>query len=83
MRVAVIVIGALAYFVTIFGGQGLIALLLGAYGAIVQFAPGIYSALYWKRATAPGVISGLLVGTGINYYYSLAASSTPFGPTIK
>ena len=78
MRVAVIVIGALAYFVTIFGGQGLIALLLGAYGAIVQFAPGIYSALYWKRATAPGVISGLLVGTGINYYYSLAASSTPF-----
>lgn len=78
MRTGVIVIGGLAYFITIFGGQGLIALLLGAYGAIVQFAPGVYSALYWRRATAPAVITGLLVGTFVNYYYQLVASATPF-----
>ncbi|WP_085523167.1 sodium:solute symporter family protein [Tuberibacillus sp. Marseille-P3662] len=78
MRAAVVVIGGLAYFITIFGGDGLIALLLGAYGSIVQFAPGVYSALYWRRATAPAVITGLLVGTIVNYYYQLAASSTPF-----
>lgn len=78
MRTAVVVIGALAYFITIFGGQGLIALLLGAYGSIVQFAPGIYSALYWRRATAPAVIIGLLAGTVVNYYYQLVATSTPF-----
>jgi SSS family solute:Na+ symporter len=78
MRVAVVAIGGLAYFITIFGGQGLIALLLGAYGSIVQFAPGVYSALYWRRATAPAVISGLVAGTITNYYYQLAASSTPF-----
>ncbi|MFD2682269.1 sodium:solute symporter family protein [Bacillus seohaeanensis] len=78
MRIGVFVIGALAYYITVFGGQGLIALLLGAYGSIVQFAPGVYSALFWKRATAKGVIAGLIVGTIVNYYFQLVASSTPF-----
>lgn len=78
MRVAVVAIGGLAYCITIFGGQGLIALLLGAYGSIVQFAPGVYSALYWRRATAPAVISGLIVGTIVNYYFQFASSTTPF-----
>jgi solute:Na+ symporter, SSS family len=79
MRVGVFVIGALAYYISVFGGQGLIALLLGAYGSIVQFAPGVYSALFWRRATTQGVISGLIVGTIVNYYFQLVATSTPFG----
>lgn len=78
MRVGVFIIGGLAYFITVFGGQGLIALLLGAYGSIVQFAPGVYGALYSKRITGPAVITGLLVGTVVNYYFQLVASSTPF-----
>ncbi|SFE72464.1 sodium:solute symporter family protein [Alteribacillus iranensis] len=78
MRIAVVVIGGLAYCITIFGGQGLIALLLGAYGSIVQFAPGVYSALYWRRATAPAIITGLVAGTVTNFYFQLVASSTPF-----
>ncbi len=78
MRIGVFVIGALAYFITVFGGQGLIALLLGAYGSIVQFAPGVYGALYSKRATAPAIITGLIVGTVVNYYYQLVAPVTPF-----
>ncbi|HEU5138992.1 MAG TPA: sodium:solute symporter family protein [Bacillales bacterium] len=77
MRIAVIVIGACAYFLTVFGSEGLIALLLGAYGSIVQFAPGVYSAMYWRRATPTAVISGLIVGTVVNYYYQLVAASTP------
>ena len=79
MRIGVFVIGGLAYIITIFGGQGLIVLLLGAYGAIVQFAPGVYSALYWRGATAKGVISGLVVGAILNFYFQLVADSTPFG----
>ncbi|QBP41280.1 sodium:solute symporter family protein [Paenisporosarcina antarctica] len=78
MRIGVFVIGGIAYYITVFGGQGLIALLLGAYGSIVQFAPGVYSALYWRRATTKGVISGLVVGTLVNYYFQLVAESTPF-----
>nr|WP_263326660.1 sodium:solute symporter family protein [Neobacillus sp. Marseille-Q6967] len=79
MRIGVFVIGALSYYITVFGGQGLVALLLGAYGSIVQFAPGVYSALYWKRANAQGVIAGLVVGTLVNYYFQLVATSTPLG----
>lgn len=79
IRIAVVVIGAGAYAVTIFGGQGLIALLLGAYGSIVQFAPGVYGALYWRRATAPAVIAGLVSGALVNYYFQFAAESTPLG----
>ncbi|RYG73176.1 sodium:solute symporter family protein [Lentibacillus lipolyticus] len=77
MRTAVVMVGALAYFVAVFGGQGLIALLAGAYGSIVQFAPGVYSALYWKRATAPGVIAGLLTGFVVNIYFQMIQTNTP------
>jgi SSS family solute:Na+ symporter len=79
MRVGVFVIGGLAYYITIFGGQGLITLLLGAYGSIVQFVPGVYGALYSKRVSTSGIIAGLLVGTVVNYYYQLVAESTPLG----
>ncbi len=78
MRIAVVTVGALAYFVAVFGGQGLIALLAGAYGSIVQFAPGVYSALYWKRATGPGVITGLITGFAVNVYYQMINTDTPF-----
>ncbi|MCP3028476.1 sodium:solute symporter [Halobacillus sp. A5] len=77
MRIGVFIIGALAYFITVFGGQGLIALLLGAYGSIVQFAPGVYAALYSKRVTAPAVITGLIIGTVVNYYFQLVAETRP------
>lgn len=77
MRSAVVMIGALAYLVAVFGGQGLIALLAGAYGSIVQFAPAVYSALYWRRATAPGVIAGLLTGFAVNIYYQMIQTTTP------
>lgn len=78
MRTAVVVIGGAAYLITIWGGQGLIELLLGAYGSIVQFAPGVYAALYWRRATARGVIAGLLVGAAVNYYYQFGPETTLF-----
>lgn len=78
MRSAVVVIGAGAYLITIFGGQGLIDLLLGAYGSIVQFAPGVYCALYWRRATAAGVTAGLVVGAALNYFFQYGPDTTPF-----
>jgi SSS family solute:Na+ symporter len=78
LRVAVVVIGGAAYLITIYGGQGLIELLLGAYGSIVQFAPGVYAALYWRRATAPGVLAGLLVGAGLNYFFQFGSTPAPF-----
>ena len=51
MRMAVFLVGFTAYFIAIFGSDGLIQLLLGAYGPIAQLAPGVYSALFYKKAT--------------------------------
>mgnify|MGYP001157325438 FL=1 len=78
MRVAVVLVGAAAYYLAIFGAQGLIQLLLGAYGAIVQFAPSVYGALFWRRGTRLGAIFGLLVGVGVNFYFQLLADGKPF-----
>jgi SSS family solute:Na+ symporter len=37
-------------------------MLLAAYGAVVQLAPPVYAAFLWRRATAVGVVAGLLAG---------------------
>ncbi|WP_233191570.1 sodium:solute symporter [Sporosarcina sp. P18a] len=78
MRSAVVLIGALAYCIAVFGGQGVVALLLGAYGSIIQFTPGVLSALYWKRVTTQGVFTGIVAGFVVNLYFQLFATTTPF-----
>jgi SSS family solute:Na+ symporter len=77
MRASVVLVGAVAYYLAIFGGEGLIQLLLGAYGYIVQFAPPVYGALYWRRATRQGALAGLVGGVAVNGYYQLIADGTP------
>lgn len=78
MRISVVAIGAAAYWLSIFGASGIVALLVGAYGSIAQFAPCVYGALLWRRATRHGAIAGLVTGIAVNYYFQLAAESTPF-----
>ncbi|MFD1381630.1 sodium:solute symporter family transporter [Fodinicurvata halophila] len=77
MRIGVVVIGLAAYLLSIFGSEGIIALLVGAYGSISQFVPAVYGALIWRRATKAGAIAGLIVGIAVNYYYQMIADSTP------
>lgn len=63
IRFAVILVMALSYGVAV-GYQGsLVVLLLSAYGAVVQFAPGVVCALYVPRASARGVLTGLVAGS--------------------
>ncbi len=78
MRGAVIGVGAIAYCIAIFGSDGLIALLLGAYGAIVQLAPGVYCGLFWRKASTLGVILGLIFGVVVTIYFQYIASSSPY-----
>jgi SSS family solute:Na+ symporter len=66
-RISVICFGAISYLVTIFGGQTLVALLLGAYGSIVQLLPLAASTFFWPRATKAGAICGILAGVLYNY----------------
>ncbi|NPV69402.1 MAG: sodium:solute symporter family protein [Firmicutes bacterium] len=77
MRVAVLVVGAISLYVALYGAAGLIQLLLGAYGSIVQFLPAVYGALFWKRGTAPGAVAGLVAGVAVNVYYQLIVGKGP------
>ncbi len=77
MRWSVVGIGAIALYIALYGAAGLIQLLLGAYGSIVQFAPIVYGALYWKRSSKAGAIAGLVAGVGINTYYQVIVGTSP------
>ena len=78
MRGAVVGVGAIAYCIAIYGSDGLIALLLGAYGAIVQLAPAVYSGLFWRKASTLGVILGLIFGVAVTIYFQYFANSSPY-----
>ena len=68
-RIAVFGVGFISYFIAIFGSDGLIQLLLGAYGPIAQLAPGVYSALFYKKANKNSIILGLIGGVIVTLYY--------------
>jgi SSS family solute:Na+ symporter len=62
MQLLVLAIGGVAYFLAVVQEVSLVWLLLTAYGIVDQLAPPVYAALYWRRATTPGVLSGLTAG---------------------
>ena len=61
MRGAVFGVGAIAYLIAIFGSEGLIQLLLGAYGPIAQLAPAVYTSLFFRKVSAISIIIGLIL----------------------
>ena len=69
--------GSVAYFLAVGSEASLVGLLLLSYGAIAQFFPLLIAAMFWKRATRAGAISGLLSGCGValalNVWPSFAA----------
>ena len=78
MRGAVFGVGAIAYLIAIFGSEGLIQLLLGAYGPIAQLAPAVYTSLFFRKVSAISIIIGLILGVCITIYYQYLAESTLF-----
>ena len=49
MRIAVFWYRGISYLIAIFGSEGLIQLLLGAYGPIAQLAPAVYASLFLEK----------------------------------
>jgi SSS family solute:Na+ symporter len=78
MQVLVLAIGGLAYWLAVLKQANLVWLLLTAYGIVDQFAPPVYAALYWKRATTPGAVSGLLAGIITTVYFFVNPAQRPF-----
>ena len=71
IRVLVIAIGAVAYYFAIYSNVSLVYLLLLSYGAIAQIFPALLAALYWRRSTPRGVLSGLLAGCLVTLAWNL------------
>lgn len=78
MRAVVLGVGGLAYFLAIVQERTLVWLLLTAYGIIDQLAPPIYAALYWRRATTPGVLAGLVAGIATSIFFFLRPELAPY-----
>ena len=79
MRVLVVVVGGAAYLFALNEGFSLVELLLASYGIICQFMPALLSAMYWRRATTAGVLSGLLAGSAVSVFFFLSPDLKPFG----
>jgi SSS family solute:Na+ symporter len=62
IRGAVVVIMLASYLLAVLYRGDLVNLLLWAYGPVGQFAPVVVATLYWRRATGPAVLSGLVAG---------------------
>jgi len=65
IRWLAVTVGVVAYVIAMYSGRSLVGLLLAAYGAVVQLAPAVYAAFLWRRATAAGVVAGLVVGAAV------------------
>ncbi|MTI65552.1 MAG: sodium:solute symporter family protein [Firmicutes bacterium] len=74
-RIAIVIFCSVAYYIAVFGAKSLVALLLGAYGSIVQFFPLMVAVFFWPRATKQGAIFGLLTGVLINFYITITGIS--------
>jgi len=61
-RVMVILMGGISLALAIHGSSTLVSLLLTGYAMVTQCFPGVVLGLYWRRATGPGVFSGIVVG---------------------
>ena len=78
MRGLVLLVGAVAYWAALDSDSSLVGLLAAAYGIISQFAPPVVAALYWKRATTPGVIAGLVAGAVTALFFQQNPGLAPF-----
>lgn len=79
IRVVAVIVGVVAYSIAVTTQMSLVALLLAAYGAIVQLAPITVAAFFWKRATAAGAVAGLVLGSIITLLLHLRPELRPFG----
>jgi SSS family solute:Na+ symporter len=78
VRGRVRLVGTAAYAAALDPDSSLVLLLAAGYGIISQFAPPVVAALYWRRATTAGVVSGLVAGAGTAIFFWLNPELAPY-----
>lgn len=79
IRVVAVLVGIVAYLIAVRTQMSLVALLLAAYGAIVQLAPLTAATFFWRRATPAGAIAGLVLGSLVTLALFWHPELRPFG----
>jgi SSS family solute:Na+ symporter len=78
IRAALVLVLGAAYVIVVLYDELLVWLLLWAYGPITQFMPGLVAALYSRRATAAGVLAGLIGGIAVTLTFALNKEWRPW-----
>lgn len=78
IRFALVVVLAAGYALAIGYNDSVVWLLLFAYGPITQLMPGLLAGLYVRRATAAGVLSGLVGGIALGTFFALRKDLRPW-----
>ncbi|MCC5867842.1 MAG: sodium:solute symporter family protein [Gammaproteobacteria bacterium] len=78
IRVLIVLAGGVSYYFAVTEGVSLVVLLLTSYGVIAQLAPPVVAALFWKRATTAGALSGLVSGAVVTLFFFFNAELRPF-----
>ncbi|MGB9493866.1 MAG: sensor histidine kinase [Azonexus sp.] len=75
-RIAIVVILLLGYIYFRAAGEAyaLVGIGLISFAAVAQFAPAMFGGMYWKQATRPGAVAGL-VGGFVVWLYTLLLPS--------
>lgn len=71
IRLWVVLLGALAYFLAVASELSLVYLLLLSYGFIAQLFPLSIATFFWPRATKAGALAGLLAGGLVTVVWNL------------
>lgn len=74
---SVVVISALSFIMAVLNVQTIVELFLIAYGIVIQFLPITLATLFWRRATFPGAMTGILAGLAVSIYFTFI-QTTPF-----
>lgn len=70
-RWLILVLTAVALYLSIFHAKLLVNLLLTGYSGVTQFFPLIVLGLFWKQSSRMGAICGLVVGEALVFYLML------------
>ncbi|MCE1184062.1 MAG: sensor histidine kinase [Rhodocyclales bacterium] len=75
-RAAILLILLLGYLYFRLAGEAhaLVSIGLISFAAVAQFAPAMLGGMYWRGATQPGALAGLLAGFGVWLYTLLLPS---------
>lgn len=78
IRMAVVLIGLIAYLFAVVIDVSIVALLLGAYGGVAQLFPVVFAMFYWPRANRAGAVSALVGGVLVNTLFLMMPELKPF-----